>query len=91
MVGVFWERMVRSVKDLLRRSNGPACLDYEELETSLAEIESVITHFIARPISTQEKEPTICSLSNFLIIDVLLVQIRSQLLIYWLLPQPAPR
>jgi len=46
--GGFWERMVRSVKDLLRRSNGRACLDYIELETSLVEIESVIN---ARPIS----------------------------------------
>jgi hypothetical protein len=40
--------MVRSVKDLLRRSNGRACLDYMELEASLAEIESVIN---ARPLS----------------------------------------
>jgi len=46
--GGFWERMVRSVKDLLRRSNGRACLDYMELEASLVEIESVIN---ARPIS----------------------------------------
>ncbi|KAI9557107.1 hypothetical protein GHT06_016905 [Daphnia sinensis] len=40
--------MVRSVKDLLRRSNGRACLDYMELEASLIEIESVIN---ARPLS----------------------------------------
>lgn len=46
--GGFWERMVRSVKDLLRRSNGRACLDYMELEASLIEIESVIN---ARPLS----------------------------------------
>ncbi|XP_046635336.1 uncharacterized protein LOC124314206 [Daphnia pulicaria] len=46
--GGFWERMVRSFKDLLRRSNGRACLDYMELEASLAEIESVIN---ARPLS----------------------------------------
>jgi hypothetical protein len=30
--GGFWERMVRSVKDLLRRTNGRACLFYDELE-----------------------------------------------------------
>jgi hypothetical protein len=30
--GLFWEWMVRSVKDLLRRTNGRACLLYEELE-----------------------------------------------------------
>jgi hypothetical protein len=46
--GGFWERMIRSAKDLLRRSNGRACLDYMELEASLIEIESVIN---ARPLS----------------------------------------
>jgi hypothetical protein len=40
--------MVRSVKDLLRRSNGRACLEYDELEASLIEIESVIN---ARPLN----------------------------------------
>ena len=33
--GGFRERMVRSVKDLLRRSNGIACLAYDELEASV--------------------------------------------------------
>ena len=46
--GGFWERMVRSVKDLLRRTNGRACLFYDELEVNLIEIESVIN---ARPLS----------------------------------------
>ena len=46
--GGFWERMVRSVKDLLRRTNGRACLPYDELEVNLIEIESVIN---ARPLS----------------------------------------
>jgi hypothetical protein len=46
--GGFWERMVRSVKDLLRRSNGRACLAYDELEVSLIEIESVVN---ARPLN----------------------------------------
>jgi hypothetical protein len=45
--GGFWKRMVRSVKDLLRRSNGRSCLKYDELEGSLIEIESVIN---ARPL-----------------------------------------
>jgi hypothetical protein len=40
--------MVRSVKDLLRRTNGRACLPYDELEVNLIEIESVIN---ARPLS----------------------------------------
>jgi hypothetical protein len=40
--------MGRSVKDLLRRSNGRSCLEYDELEVSLIEIESVIN---ARPLN----------------------------------------
>lgn len=38
---------MRSMKDLLRHSNGRACLTYEELETSLIEIKSFIN---ARPL-----------------------------------------
>jgi hypothetical protein len=45
--GGFWERMVRSVKDLLRRTNGRARLFYDEMEVNLIEIESVIN---ARPL-----------------------------------------
>lgn len=40
--------MVRIVKDLLRRSNGNSCLEYDELEICLIEIESVIN---ARPLN----------------------------------------
>jgi hypothetical protein len=40
--------MVRITKDLLRRSNGRACLAYDELEVSLIETESVIN---ARPLN----------------------------------------
>ncbi len=39
---------MRSVKDLLRRTNGRACLLYDELEVNLIEIESLIN---ARPLS----------------------------------------
>ncbi|XP_045022924.1 uncharacterized protein LOC123466895 [Daphnia magna] len=46
--GGFWERMVRTMKDLLRRSNGRACLEYDELEVSLIETESVVN---ARPLT----------------------------------------
>ena len=46
--GGFWEWMVRSVKDLLKRTYGRACLFYDELEVNLIEIESVIN---ARPLS----------------------------------------
>ncbi|XP_045027159.1 uncharacterized protein LOC123470673 [Daphnia magna] len=46
--GGFWERMVRTMKDLLRRSNGRACLEYDEQEVSLIETESVVN---ARPLT----------------------------------------
>jgi hypothetical protein len=39
---------VRSGKDLLRRSNRRSCLEYDELEVSLIEIESVIN---AQPLN----------------------------------------
>lgn len=40
--------MVRMMKDLLRRSNGWVCLEYDELEASLIETESVLN---SRPLS----------------------------------------
>ncbi|XP_045033919.1 uncharacterized protein LOC123475376 [Daphnia magna] len=46
--GGFWERMVRTMKDLFRRSNGRACLEYDEIEVSLIETESVVN---ARPLT----------------------------------------
>ncbi|KZS03160.1 Uncharacterized protein APZ42_034187 [Daphnia magna] len=46
--GGFWERMVRTMKDLLKSSNGRACLEYDELEVSLIETESMVN---ARPLT----------------------------------------
>ncbi|KZS10474.1 Uncharacterized protein APZ42_025060 [Daphnia magna] len=43
----FGERMVRTMKHLLRRSNGHACLKYDEIEVSLIETKSVVN---ARPL-----------------------------------------
>ncbi|KAI9551100.1 hypothetical protein GHT06_001934 [Daphnia sinensis] len=40
--------MVRTMKDLLRRSNGRACLEYDELEVILIETESMVN---ARPLT----------------------------------------
>jgi len=40
--GGFWERMVRSVKDLLRKTFGRQALDYDQLQTALTEIEGKI-------------------------------------------------
>jgi len=46
--GGWWERLIRSVKDLLKRMLGNKRLNYVELETSLCEVESVINH---RPLT----------------------------------------
>ncbi|XP_057365013.1 uncharacterized protein LOC130685709 [Daphnia carinata] len=46
--GGIWERMVRTMKDLLRRSNDRACIEYDELEVSLIDTESVVN---ARPLT----------------------------------------
>ena len=40
--GGFWERMVRSVKDLLRKTIWRKSLDFEEMQTVLAEVEAAI-------------------------------------------------
>ncbi|XP_054709007.1 uncharacterized protein LOC129218706 [Uloborus diversus] len=39
--GGFWERMVRSVKTPLKKVLGRSCLSYEEIQTTLTEIEAV--------------------------------------------------
>ncbi|XP_015120372.1 uncharacterized protein LOC107043390 [Diachasma alloeum] len=46
--GGWWERLVRIVKELLRRTLGKACLSYEELSTTLCDCEAVIN---ARPLT----------------------------------------
>jgi len=46
--GGWWERLIRSVKDLLKRMLGRRSLTYVELETCLCEVESVINH---RPLT----------------------------------------
>jgi len=45
--GGFWERLIRIMKDLLRRVLGKASLNYEELLTTTSDIESVIN---SRPL-----------------------------------------
>ena len=40
--GGFWERMVRSVKDLLRKSIGKKTMNFDQFQTELTEIEAVI-------------------------------------------------
>ena len=46
--GGFWERLVQTVKRVLKRVIGRSTLCYDELHTILLEIESVIN---ARPIT----------------------------------------
>ncbi|GBN44278.1 hypothetical protein AVEN_211377-1 [Araneus ventricosus] len=46
--GGFWERLVRTVKDLLRRTLGKAIFTYEELLTILCECEKVVN---SRPLT----------------------------------------
>ncbi|GFX47959.1 integrase catalytic domain-containing protein [Trichonephila clavipes] len=46
--GGFWERLVRTVKELLRRTLGKAILTYEELLTILCECEKVVN---SRPLT----------------------------------------
>ncbi|XP_035208788.1 uncharacterized protein LOC118183380 [Stegodyphus dumicola] len=46
--GGWWERMVRMLKEMLRRILGRKSLDYEELETSLCDCEATIN---SRPLT----------------------------------------
>lgn len=52
--GGWWERLVRSVEELLRRVLKRACLTYEEMSTTLCDCESIIN---ARPITYLSEDP----------------------------------
>jgi hypothetical protein len=65
--GGFWERMVRSVKTPLKKILGRSCLNYEEIQTTLTEIEAVIN---GRPLTylyDDNDEPSPLTPSDFLI------------------------
>jgi len=52
--GGWWERLVRSVKELLRRTLRKTTLSYDKLRTILSEIEAVIN---GRPLTTVTEDP----------------------------------
>ncbi|GBO27599.1 hypothetical protein AVEN_193708-1 [Araneus ventricosus] len=64
--GGFWERLMRSIKEPLRKTLGRALLTLEELSTILTEIESVINN---RPITYDSDELDDITPSHFLLPD----------------------
>ena len=52
--GGFWERMVRMLKELLRRVLGKSTVNYEELNTILCDCEAVIN---SRPLTYLQDDP----------------------------------
>ncbi|XP_015913448.2 uncharacterized protein [Parasteatoda tepidariorum] len=53
--GGWWERVVRMLKELLRRNLGKACLNYEELYTVVCECEALLK---GRPLTYLSEEPS---------------------------------
>lgn len=65
--GGFWERLVRSVKNCLKKILGKASLNFEEMTTILTEVEAVLN---SRPLSyihSDADEPQPLTPSYFLI------------------------
>lgn len=52
--GGWWERLVRTIKDLLKRMLGKAVLTYNELHTTLCDVEAVINN---RPLTYVSENP----------------------------------
>lgn len=53
--GRWWERLVRMIKDILKRTLKKACLFYEEMNTILCDIEVFIN---SRPLTYLAEDPT---------------------------------
>lgn len=58
--GGWWERLIRLMKDLLKRVLGQACLNYEEMITVLADCESIIN---SRPLTYMSEQESIKPIS----------------------------
>jgi hypothetical protein len=64
--GGFYERMVRSVKDALKKSLGKSFLSFRELETVLKEIACAINHRPLTVVSTEPEEEEPLTPAHFL-------------------------
>ncbi|XP_054706953.1 uncharacterized protein LOC129216761 [Uloborus diversus] len=53
--GGWWERVVRMLKELLRRNVGKACLQYDELHTVVCECEALLN---SRPLTYLSEDPS---------------------------------
>ena len=63
--GGFYERMVRSIKNTLKKVVGVSSLDYKQLNTVLVEIENVIN---SRPLTYMKDENLDESLTPYYLI-----------------------
>lgn len=55
--GGWWERLIRILKDLLRKTLGRTCLNFEELQTILCDCEAILN---ARPLTYMSEDAVDC-------------------------------
>ncbi|XP_064475375.1 uncharacterized protein LOC135389239 [Ornithodoros turicata] len=65
--GGFWERLVRTVKDVLRRSLAKALLRHDELVTVLTEVEAIINSRPLTSVCDSAEDLSVLTPSHFLI------------------------
>ncbi|GFX96418.1 transposable element Tcb2 transposase [Trichonephila clavipes] len=66
--GGFYERLMRSIKELLRKIIGRAQLTFEETRTILAEIENVLNHRPLTYVSDDISDPEALTPASFLLV-----------------------